>query len=327
MGAPYRINTDLTVDGMVDVVGETTPEFWATNAWASPRMSTVKVTEDGVTLTHTTPADGAFGIQRGRAAYSAGAGGNDRRVVLYPEVRFNQRMRGTWYNHSVKSVASPGLQAGYALRVRQDPDGFWRGFIVRHDVTFGQDNIIQVGLWRWPNDASALVIDANDLGTFPGLPGLVRTLNVAAASRTGNVVTAVGITDPTTGFAASLVAGHTYTASFPGDATYNVTFVATDATHWPQVAADDAASGAGTITDLDGVWPLEVDAQTDGPSVYVKAWRSTTPEPSWADPNYNMVMRAAAVDPYPNNPGRKGYFIGHPGVGKFVEFGPTQRDR
>lgn len=321
MGSPLRLKSDIYIEGSVEVAGEGRYD-WPTGAWSDLEM--VPITLATNTYTEATPASGTFGLQRGRLTLASGVQGNDRRCYLFPESSRNPRMRGTWQDHSVKSVAAPGVQAGYVLGYRSDPDGFKRAIVVRHDVTFGQDHIIQVGWWRWTG-ANSLTIDANDVGTFPGLSGLVKTVNIAAASRTANVVTATGITDATTGFATTLVAGHTYTASF-ADASYNVTFVATNGTQWPQVAADDPGSGAGTVTDLDGVWPLNVDAVKDGPGCYVKAWRDGTPEPSWSDSRYNVVMRSPAwADPYIEREGRKGFYLGHAGTATmFAEWGPLE---
>jgi hypothetical protein len=322
VGSPLRVRADVDIDGNVRIAGED-PYEWATGAWSGLTM--VPITLATNTFTASTPASGSFNLQRGRLAWAAGAEGSDRRAYLFPEYSRDGRIRGTWQDHSVKSVGSPGIQAGYVLGAKLDPDGYYRAIVIRHDIVFGQDQIIQVGWWRW-RGVNDMTIDANDVGTFPGLSGLTKTINVANAVRAGNVVTASGIVDATTGFATTLVAGHTYTASFPSDTSYNVTFVATNATQWPQVAADDPGSGAGTVTDLDGVWPLNVDAVKDGPACYVKAWRDLTPEPSWSNAAYNVVMRGPAwTDPYIDNPGRKGLFIGHGITNQYAEWGPLDR--
>lgn len=321
MGSPLRIKTDVDVEGSVRIAGED-PFDWVTGAWSGLTM--VPITLATNTFTASTPAAGSFNMQRGRLAHAAGAEGSDRRAYLFPEYSRDGRMRGCWQDHSVKAAAAPGIQAGYVLGAKFDPDGFYRAIIVRHDIVFGQDQIVQVGWWRW-TPAGVMTIDANDVGTFPGLSGLTKTVNIAAASRTANVVTATGITDATTGFATTLVAGHTYTASFP-DASYNVNFVATNGTQWPQVAADDPGSGAGVVTDLDGVWPLNVDAVKDGPSCYVKAWRDGTPEPSWSNTAHNIVMRGPAwSDPYIDAPGRRGLYLGHGIANTYAEWGPLTR--
>jgi len=324
MTQPLRIRSDVEVDGSIDSVGDT-PWLWPTGAWAG--LTVVQIGTSPNTYTLTTPNTGSvFNVQRGRLTYAAGGDGNDHKFYVWPEARRNSRIRGTWYDHSIKTVGAPGVQMGYCHRLRTDPDGITRAFVVRHDITFGQDHIVQAGLWRW-TPGGVLTLDANDVGTFPGLTGIVRTINIAAASRTGNVVTATGITDPVSGFTTTLIGGHTYTANFP-DAGYNVTFIATNGTQWPQVAADDPGSGAGTVNDLDGVFPLNVDSIMQGPTLSVKAWRTSQPEPSWGDPAFNLVMRQAAVDPYPDAEGRKGLVVCHAGVaGMFAEWGPIERGR
>jgi hypothetical protein len=329
MGSPLRVNSDVLVNGQVDVVGETSPEFWATGAWDA--LDRVTITSGDVTVSATTPAvGGSFGVQRGRLTHTGGVFNSQRFVYLYPEFRHNQRMRGCWQDHSVKSTGGTAIQTGYALRVRRDPDGWWRGYFVRHDIIFGLDAVVQCGLLRWNDAGDFLEVDANTAGTFPGMTGIGSILNVVGASRTGNVVTLVGITDSVTGFPVPLVTGHTYTVSF-ADASYNTggPFVATGPATWAQVAADDPAAGAGVINDLDGIWPLNVDTGMDGPNLYTKVWRAAgnRPEPSWSDPGNNLVMRAAAADPYPDAVGRKGFFLGHATAGKFTEFGPVDLSR
>lgn len=305
-----------------------TPISWAPGDWG--RFTTVPITLATNTYAQAEQAYGAQGIRRGRVTRSAGAEGNDRRMLLLPEYDRDTRLVVPWQEHPLKSAG--GAQVGQVQRVRVDPDGFTRAYIVRHDFTFGADYILAAELWRWPTGSTNALTIVAGAGNV-GLPGLQRTVTATDAVRAGGTVTVSGLS-PANGDPNGLVAGHTVSATFAGDASYNGVFVvatavagATTAT-WAQAVADDPGAGAGTINDLDGVFPLTVESRLIGSTLAVRAWRTATQSPpAWGDENRSLIFRdTGGADPYPARRGRCGLYMGHLAAGA-IEWGVIDRER
>lgn len=297
------------------------PVFWRSGQFAAD-FTEVPIGTPVNTYLRSEQAYGSAGVRRGRITHSAGAEGNDRRTYLLPEFDRDTRMLVVWQDKPLKSAG--GAQMGHFHRVRLDPDGFYRGWIVRHDFTFGQDAFLAAELWRWNSTTLTIVAGAGNIE----LPGIARRVSATDASRTANVVTAVGLPA-----GHGIVPTHTVTADF-ADNSYDTNAVVSGPASpgttlvWPQTAADDPSAGAGTILDLDGVLPVAVESILIGSELAVRAWRlDQDPVPSWTDPNKALIFRdTTGADPYPARRGRCGVYIGHL-VGGFVEFGPIERER
>lgn len=302
--------------------------FWKSGDWAS-RFTFLPLTlsTNVYTLTETV----ALGnVRRGRLAYASGAQGSDRRLYLLNNYLRDSRMLTVWQDRPLASAG--GAQVGHAHNVRVDPDGFARGWIVDHDYAFGQTAQIRLNCWRWdPALGANSLAQVEETGTT--LTGLQRIVTAADASRTGGVVTATGLS-PANGEPGGLVAGHTVTADF-ADNTYDGNFVVTSAVagattaQWAQALGDDGGAGAGTINDLDGVFPFALETVHQGYTLAARAWRlaPNQPPPSWTDTTHAVIFHAAtASDPYRTSRGRPGLYLGHLTSG-FVEWGALEVER
>jgi hypothetical protein len=309
------------------------PVMWEAGDWTN-RLALEGITNIGTnSYTLAEQAAGGAGIRRGRVTHTAGAEGNDRRLYLLPDYARDDHL--VIVLQSKPLVSAGGCQLGGALRVRRDSDGFMRGWLFRHDFIFAQDALIQAGVWRWQpggfgNDATLTADVESASGT---LSGLQRIVTAAAASRTANVVTATGLS-PVNGDPNGLVAGHTISVDFP-DNSYDGQFVVATApaggttATWNQVAADDPGAGAGTINDFDGVYPLVLEGLLIGQDFAVRGYRlATQTPPSWTDETRAIILHATgAGDPYPGQPGRAGYYLGHLDTAGVAEFGYLERRR
>lgn len=297
-----------------------TPVFWETGQWDDLELSPITLTSTN-TYTRSTPTAGGLGIQRGRLTHSAGAEGNDRRMYLLPDYDRDTAMRVVWQAKS--TVAQGNAQIGHVHRVRVDPDGFTRAWMVRHDFAFNLAYLLAAEVWRWPTGApDSLTIAASSAGI---LSGLQKSIAATGASRTANVVTATGLPS-----GHGITTGQTVSANFADD-TYDGVFVITGSAAtsvtWAQVAADDASAGAGTLDNLDGVLPMTVESELIGSQLAVRAWRSDQSVPSWTDETRALILRdTAGADPYPARRGRAGVYVGHLDQ-NFVEWGALERRR
>lgn len=324
-----RINGDVQVDGNVTLTGAGLFR-WDAGDWSKLTQLQITAPGGGNTYTKTTPGygTGTQGLQRGRLTTASGADGNERLVFLWPEYRLNSRLGVEWYDKSIKSVGD--TQIGHCLGVKLGADGLYYGYIVRHDIAFGQDSLVQVGLWRWNPTTLALTILSDAAPAVGGLTGIKRLLAATATRDAGNVVTAT-IRDaggnPMGGH--GIAVGHSLSVDMANN-TYDGTVVVTGTPTattitWAGSGGADAGT-TGTIDDLDGVLPLVVDSVLEGTTCYVRARRKDQPEPSWSDPAYSITLRAAGLDPYPNQPGRQGLYAGHPApAGTFYEWGVIDR--
>lgn len=308
------------------------PLWWESGDWAN-RLALVPITNTGTnTYSLTEPTDGGGGIRRGRITHTAGAEGSDRRAYVTADYARDSRVLFVVQNKSLLASGA-NCQMGGILRCRlDDPDGFARGWVLRHDWLFGQDALWSVGNWRWTPGGGGATFDVEGAGNT--LTGIQRIVTATGASRTANVVTAAGLS-PANGEPNGLVAGHQVTVDFADngyDGTFTVTAAAAGATTatWAQTAADDPSAGAGTINDLDGVFPLAVEAVLIGQDCAVRVWRLGPDQvvPSWTDPAHAFIAHGTGLgDPYPARPGRSGLYVGHLDGSGIAEWGAFEHRR
>lgn len=308
----------LTEEGLeaVDVV-------WAEESltnWARHIVST-----DGINSGELQIASG-----RGRGVHTLGAAtGTSNLRQIYTRKGTNWEageIRGLWYGGpAFGGTVRP--QHGFVLGLAKR-GAVWSCIIMWHDVLFGVPWILNLGIWQWP---------LTPTGDVPGIRAgnfvstIQKTVTFTDASRTSNVVTAVGAPA-----GHGLAAGDRISADFV-DATYDGprTIATTPASPgttvtWPQTAANDASAGAGSIV---RTYPHMAALRRNGPIVSGKVWPVTmAEEPDWSDPSYAMTVDLRTLGtgadilavPTPEGSGLAGFLQGHTTQESRVEYGALQ---
>ncbi|MCU1426688.1 MAG: hypothetical protein JWL83_688 [Actinomycetia bacterium] len=236
---------------------------------------------------------------------------NDRRWYLAGESDTNSEIVVEWRGHSRWSDG--GGQLGTVLRAQRQPDGTMTGYVIWHDYSYGQDQLIHVAAW-FADGVHSLQFTQFGAASFDDL-SVVRS--VTGASRTSGVTTlAMANTD-------GIRVGDTLSVSLT-DTSYSgvvtVTAVTPTSLQYQQVAPDDAVGSTGSVQDLDAVMPYWVRVQLVGHTISLKVWTAGTPEPSWSDSAHTRVFDDVnGVGP--TGAGLDGIYAGHLFAGNFAEFG------
>ncbi len=229
-------------------------------------------------------------------------------------------IRGLWYGpNKFSSTVKP--QMGFMLGVAKRHPTKWSAVVGWYDIAFGVPSILNLGVWQW--DGLALELRSTNVFT-----PLMQQVAFTGGSRTGNTVTVTGLPSGQGG----LLAGDRITVD-AADNTYDGGFtIATAPTSpgttltWPQTAADDASSGAGTIGK---VFPYMAAMRRNGSIASIKGWHPDDPEPDWADTSYAISVDLDTVGsaediaaiPTPDGSGESGIMQGHTSLETYVEWG------
>lgn len=214
-----------------------------------------------------------------------GAEGNDRRVILFPELTgFDMEVRTRFRSRTPFGTGQTGLVA----RGMAKPDGYFHGFVGWENIVFGGFWHKLVGYWKGFPSPTPMVNDQTDKDMRVLLPALASTGGFRATNVSSvNVPNGHGIQN------GNLI-------SVSGLGSLNIDLVAAQnvqatTVDYPQVAANDVVAGPGIVrnhsqTDM----PYDMALRVQGNVATLKTWKSTDPEPGWDNTAYVATYTDAA---------------------------------